>query len=264
MPAGVLFSLVAYFLYSCCDAIIKGFGSDLAVFEIAFWTALFSFLPVIFTKPKEEKWTDFWHMRHPWLGWDEAGALRFHTPSGELTVPLPRATVLALGGGSWAKLGSDGLWAEPLRAQGVDVAPLRPANCGFDAAVRSRPGWSTHLAERFAGQPFKSVGLSVVDGAGRQFSRKGEAQPAGRSVLQQVQRWVAAMWWRRYPAGLTPPAQPQPEPMHADGYQYWKRWVPSKYVPYCSTTGVGQYGRKGEESGERWRGRQYPAVPPNL
>jgi len=67
MPAGVLFSLVAYFLYSCCDAIIKGFGSDLAVFEIAFWTALFSFLPVIFTKPKEEKWTDFWHMRHPWL-----------------------------------------------------------------------------------------------------------------------------------------------------------------------------------------------------
>lgn len=79
-----------------------------------------------------------------------------------------------------------------------------------------------------------------------------------------LQRWVAAMWWRRYPAGLTPPAQPQPEPMHADGYQYWKRWVPSKYVPYCSTTGVGQYGRKGEESGERWRGRQYPAVPPNL
>lgn len=67
MPAGVIFSLVAYFLYSCCDAIIKGFGSDLAVFEIAFWTALFSFLPVIFTKPKEERWVDFWHMHHPWL-----------------------------------------------------------------------------------------------------------------------------------------------------------------------------------------------------
>lgn len=67
MPAGVAFSLVAYLLYSCCDAIIKGFGSDLPVFEIAFWTALFSFLPVIFTKPKEERWIDFWRMQHPWL-----------------------------------------------------------------------------------------------------------------------------------------------------------------------------------------------------
>lgn len=67
MPSGVLFSLAAYLLYSCCDAIIKGFGSSLSVFEIAFWTALFSFLPAIFTKPKDEHWHLFWKMRHPWL-----------------------------------------------------------------------------------------------------------------------------------------------------------------------------------------------------
>ena len=67
MPSGVAFSLVAYLLYSCCDAIIKGFGSSLTVFEIAFWTALFSFLPAIFTKPKGEHWRQFHHMRHPWL-----------------------------------------------------------------------------------------------------------------------------------------------------------------------------------------------------
>ncbi len=67
MPAGVVFSLAAYFLYSCCDAIIKGFGSSLTVFEIAFFTALFSFLPALFTKPKGEHWRDLWHMRHPWL-----------------------------------------------------------------------------------------------------------------------------------------------------------------------------------------------------
>jgi len=67
MPSGVVFSLVAYLLYSFCDAIIKGFGSSLTVFEIAFWTALFSFLPAIFTKPKGEHWRQLHHMRHPWL-----------------------------------------------------------------------------------------------------------------------------------------------------------------------------------------------------
>jgi len=67
MPAGVAFSLAAYLLYSCCDAIIKGFGSSLSVFEIAFWTALFSFLPAIFTKPRGEHWRHMFRMRHPWL-----------------------------------------------------------------------------------------------------------------------------------------------------------------------------------------------------
>jgi drug/metabolite transporter (DMT)-like permease len=67
MPVGVAFSLAAYLLYSCCDAIIKGFGVSLSVFEIAFWTALFSFLPAIFTKPKGEHWRQLYEMRHPWL-----------------------------------------------------------------------------------------------------------------------------------------------------------------------------------------------------
>ncbi len=67
MPVGVAFSLFAYLLYSCCDAIIKGFGTSLSVFEIAFWTALFSFLPAIFTKPKGEHWRQMHQMRHPWL-----------------------------------------------------------------------------------------------------------------------------------------------------------------------------------------------------
>lgn len=67
MPAGVIFAFVAYGLYSCCDAIIKGFGNDLTVHEIAFWTALFSFIPAIFLKAKGERWRDFWRLRHPWL-----------------------------------------------------------------------------------------------------------------------------------------------------------------------------------------------------
>lgn len=118
------------------------------------------------------------HMRQRWDGQlqrDAEGAwrLRFEGPAG-ITEQRARAVLLALGGGSWAKLGSDGRWVEPLQAQGVDVAPLRPANCGFDAAVNGRPGWSAHLAERFAGQPLKSVGLAVSDGAARHFSRKGE------------------------------------------------------------------------------------------
>ncbi|WP_417309819.1 DMT family transporter [Devosia sp.] len=67
MPTGVLFSLGAYLLYSCCDAIIKGFGSQLSVFEIAFWAALFSFGPAMLTKPKGEHWHEFLKLKHPWL-----------------------------------------------------------------------------------------------------------------------------------------------------------------------------------------------------
>lgn len=90
------------------------------------------------------------HMRHRWLGWNAAGDLRFATPNGEVTIGAT-ATVLALGGGSWRKLGSDGAWVPVLAARGVPVAPLRPANCGFDV------GWSEHFRNRFAGQPVKPV-----------------------------------------------------------------------------------------------------------
>ena len=90
------------------------------------------------------------HVRHRWLGWDAAGDLRFATAAGDIAFPAA-ATVLALGGGSWARLGSDGAWVPLLRAQGIEVAALRPANCGFDVA------WSEHFRSRFAGQPVKPV-----------------------------------------------------------------------------------------------------------
>jgi uncharacterized flavoprotein (TIGR03862 family) len=94
------------------------------------------------------------HMRHRWLGWaeGEVGVLRFQAPTGEVHVQ-PAATLLALGGASWPQLGSDGAWVPLLAGQGVDVAPLRPSNCGFDVA------WSEHFASRHAGQPLKGVAL---------------------------------------------------------------------------------------------------------
>lgn len=110
------------------------------------------------------------HMRHRWLGDApfDAAALRFATPAGEIAVRAD-AVVLALGGASWARLGSDGAWAPWLQERGIDIAPLLPANCGFDGA-----GWSEHFSSRFAGQPFKSVAISFTDSQGHRFARKGE------------------------------------------------------------------------------------------
>ncbi|MCE4554625.1 NAD(P)/FAD-dependent oxidoreductase [Roseateles cellulosilyticus] len=103
-------------------------------------------------------------MRHRWTGWADDGALRFDTPDGERLV-RPRATLLALGGASWPQLGSDGAWAPWLQARGVDIAPLRPANCGFDvgptAAHAGSPGWSERFAGEFAGQPVKPAALEA-------------------------------------------------------------------------------------------------------
>jgi uncharacterized flavoprotein (TIGR03862 family) len=112
------------------------------------------------------------HMRHRWVGWDDQNKLLFNTPQGEVRVKA-RAAVLALGGGSWARLGSDGAWCAHLRARGVDLAPLLPANCGFDVVG----GWSPFFAEKFAGQPFKTVAVTVpgeLAGAAPVFQRKGE------------------------------------------------------------------------------------------
>jgi uncharacterized flavoprotein (TIGR03862 family) len=90
------------------------------------------------------------HVRHRWLGWNDAQMLRFSTPAGEVACTAD-ATLLALGGGSWARLGSDGAWVPLLVQRGVAVAPLQPANCGFEVA------WSAHFRERFAGAPVKPV-----------------------------------------------------------------------------------------------------------
>ncbi len=92
---------------------------------------------------------------HRWLGWDSDRRLRFATPSGELTLH-PAATLLALGGASWPRLGGDGAWLPLLTEAGVASAPLAPANCGF------RVAWSEHLRQRFAGAPLKPVTLSFA------------------------------------------------------------------------------------------------------
>ena len=116
------------------------------------------------------------HMRHRWLGWDGEGALRFSHPGGE-RVDRFDAVVLALGGASWPRLGSDGAWVAPLQARGAEIAPLRPANCGFDLgslAEGRAPGWSDHFRSRHAGQPLKSVALSFAGTAGQSFRQAGE------------------------------------------------------------------------------------------
>jgi len=90
--------------------------------------------------------------QHRWRGWDENGALLFLTPHGDEHVRAD-AVLLALGGASWPRLGSDGGWMEILTERGVDVAPLRPSNCGFTVS------WSDKFRDRFAGTPLKNIAL---------------------------------------------------------------------------------------------------------
>ncbi|MHB1059419.1 MAG: TIGR03862 family flavoprotein [Rhodanobacter sp.] len=107
------------------------------------------------------------HMHHRWLGWQAHGALHFATPQGERVIQAD-AAILALGGASWPQLGSDGAWVLPLQQAGADIAPLQPANCGFEIA------WSEHLSSRFAGAPLKPVVAHWVDRRGVARSRQGE------------------------------------------------------------------------------------------
>ena len=115
------------------------------------------------------------HMRHRWLGWNEDGAMRFQSPTGEVTV-TPQATLLALGGGSWSRLGSDGAWWPWLQARGADIAPLQATNCGFDVAPTGseREGWSDFLRDKFAGHPVKPVSVQFTDAQGVTHRQQGE------------------------------------------------------------------------------------------
>ncbi|WP_085747676.1 TIGR03862 family flavoprotein [Pseudomonas sp. R45(2017)] len=97
------------------------------------------------------------HTRHRWLGWDENGALRIDSPEGEKTLN-PDATLLALGGGSWSRLGSDGAWMLPLEQRGVGLAPLQPSNCGFEVQA-----WSELMVSKFAGAPLKNIAIGLND-----------------------------------------------------------------------------------------------------
>ncbi len=102
------------------------------------------------------------HLRHKWQGWSADQSLKFETPDGEKIIKAD-AVILALGGGSWARLGSDGAWVGALREVGAEVAALKPSNCGFDIA------WSEHIRAKFDGSPIKSVILSFGE-----FHQQGE------------------------------------------------------------------------------------------
>src|SRR5262245_33926598 len=108
--------------------------------------------------------------RHRWRGWDEAGRLVFDTPDGQTAVAAD-ASVLALGGASWPKLGSDGAWVAALKNSGIAVTPLRPSNCGFLV------DWSDIFRNRFEGEPLKRIALSF----GRR-SVRGEAVITGKGL----------------------------------------------------------------------------------
>lgn len=118
------------------------------------------------------------HMRWRWLGFasqpeNTKPGWCFDTPKGKQVVSA-HAVVLALGGASWPRLGSDGAWQHWLAAQRVVLAPLLPANCGFDVRGAKHLHWSAYFSARFAGQPFKSVAVHFADSKGRCFERKGE------------------------------------------------------------------------------------------
>jgi len=102
------------------------------------------------------------HLRHKWVGWSEDKSLKFESPSGMKNIQAD-AVVLALGGGSWSRLGSSGEWVNWLDRAGVKIEPLKPSNCGFDVA------WSQHFRNKFEGYPIKSVVLSFKD-----FHQPGE------------------------------------------------------------------------------------------
>lgn len=132
------------------------------------------------------------YMRHRWTGWqanptgEPATLLRFSTP-GDLVEHRADAVILALGGGSWARLGSDGAWLPWLAARGVEVTALRPSNCGFEVARVGvdgglLPGWSSHLSSRFAGQPLKNVAMALDGPGGRRFDQAGECVVTERGI----------------------------------------------------------------------------------
>ena len=109
------------------------------------------------------------HPRHRWLGWAENGALQLQNAAAECISVQSRATVLALGGGSWRRLGSDGAWLPLLRGKAISVQPLLPSNCGFECV------WSDVMRATHAGAPLSATVFSVLDKRGHVQSLRGEA-----------------------------------------------------------------------------------------
>jgi len=115
------------------------------------------------------------HVRHYWQGWDAQKNLCFHTPLGPYSTQ-PDAVILALGGGSWAKLGSDGKWLPLLVQQDIKVEPLRPANCGFNV------GWSDYFQTHFAGTPLKTITVKYADKQHVTYEKSGEMMVTANGV----------------------------------------------------------------------------------
>ena len=126
------------------------------------------------------------HVRHRWSGWDEQGRLRFMTAEGESLIDAD-AVVLALGGGSWPQLGSDGAWMNILSEQHVPISPMKPANCGFD--VR----WSEHFRTKFAGHPVKTVAMVVKATDGAMIRHMGEFVITANGVESGIVYRVSAL-----------------------------------------------------------------------
>ena len=119
-------------------------------------------------------------MRHRWLGFgpgcgSQKQTLRFESPKGEVTV-TPDAVVLALGGGSWARLGSDGAWWPLLQQQGVQLAPLLPSNGGFETK------WSQHFIDQCAGQPLKTVEFWLATAPAKAIKGRGKSAKAAATL----------------------------------------------------------------------------------
>ena len=125
------------------------------------------------------------HVQHRWLGWNGDGSLRLQGGEGEIAVTAD-ATVLALGGGSWPELGSDGAWVQALHVRGVDVAPLQPANCGFDV------DWSGHFRQRHAGSPLKPAVAHWRDLHGRPQQLQGECVASEYGIEGSLAYAIAA------------------------------------------------------------------------
>lgn len=130
------------------------------------------------------------HMRHRWVGWDADGAWRFDRPQGPPVSVKASLVVLALGGGSWARLGSDGRWCPVLAERGVAVRPLAPSNGGFLL------DWSEHLRSRHAGDPVKNVALTWIDWRGQTVRQAGEFVVSSDGVEGSL-IYAASADWRR-------------------------------------------------------------------
>ena len=142
-------------------------------------------------------------LRHRWSGWDEQGRLRFEA-SGGVNLVEPHATVLALGGASWPRLGSDGSWADPLATRGVRISPLRPANSGFIVA------WSEIFRDRFEGQPLKGVALTFERHTVRGeaiISRTGIEGGAVYALSAELREAILRDGWAMLNIALRPDAE---------------------------------------------------------